>query len=605
MLSGGHAIVVDFGIAKAVGDARERGRSRATGSSLGTPAYMAPEQAAGDENVDHRADIYAVGAVLFEMVEGSPAFAGTWQQVMMDKMARDAPSLASRANRVARPHRLVARCLSRDVADASGQRRRIARRRFAACRDQIAPRATGGARGDRRRGGTRCEALRVRVHSRSPLAMGTRDRDSDHSAHDGSRPAGLGLRRRHARRRASAKGLDARRADGTTWTQRQTFLSEPSGADRDARLARRHDALDAGRHDAHRRGPDSAQRVVLPLLEAWLPPSDDHGRADRRQLRADPQPDPLRRLTDPDSDMVLLPRPCSSPRSTDFRAAPLELSDFLMDRLEITNRQYKAFVDAGGYTTREWWDSTIVRERRADRVEDVAMKLFVDRAGRPGPSTWEGGAPVDSTGDLPVGGVSWYEARAYARFARKELPTVFEWNAAAIPDAARWLVVKRPLRVDESGAWRERRESVGPRGVYDMAGNVREWTENAREPRRAATSWAADGAIRSTSSPRCMRSPTRPLGDQRDSPRTAAGLERDLAAARASDWRSGDFSAVRPVDDATFRGFLTQYDYDRTPLNASVVDARHDAARLGSRRHRVRHPAATRECPPCSFCPSV
>ena len=88
---------------------------------------------------------------------------------------------------------------------------------------------------------------------------------------------------------------------------------------------------------------------------------------------------------------------------------------------------------------------------------------------------------ADGTEDLPVGGVSWYEARAYARFAGKELPTVVEWNAAAIPEAARWVVPQgryeatSPVRGgDERG--------VSPRGVYDMAGNVREWTVNAREP---------------------------------------------------------------------------------------------------------------------------
>src|SRR4029079_13517364 len=86
-------------------------------------------------------------------------------------------------------------------------------------------------------------------------------------------------------------------------------------------------------------------------------------------------------------------------------------------------------------------------------------------------------------------------ARAYARFVHKELPTVFEWNAAAIPEAARWVVPHG--RYDATGPVRggDRRNAggtgpaaggprrnVSPRGVYDMAGNVREWTVNAREP---------------------------------------------------------------------------------------------------------------------------
>ena len=117
LLSGGHAVVVDFGIAKAVGEAREDATLTSEGMSLGTPAYMAPEQAAGEHTVDHRADVYAVGAMLFEMLSGTPPFTGSWQQIMMEKMAKDAPSLATRWPAAPAPLvQLVARCLARDPA---------------------------------------------------------------------------------------------------------------------------------------------------------------------------------------------------------------------------------------------------------------------------------------------------------------------------------------------------------------------------------------------------------------------------------------------------------------------------------------------------------
>jgi len=82
LLSGGTAVVTDFGIAKAIaaargGDHPERD-SAATltqiGTSIGTPAYMAPEQAAGDPNIDHRADLYAFGCMLYELLAGRPPF---------------------------------------------------------------------------------------------------------------------------------------------------------------------------------------------------------------------------------------------------------------------------------------------------------------------------------------------------------------------------------------------------------------------------------------------------------------------------------------------------------------------------------------------------
>jgi len=74
LLSGNHAVVADFGVAKAVSQAKGQSGLTSVGVALGTPAYMAPEQAAGDPNIDHRADIYALGAMAYEMLTGRPPF---------------------------------------------------------------------------------------------------------------------------------------------------------------------------------------------------------------------------------------------------------------------------------------------------------------------------------------------------------------------------------------------------------------------------------------------------------------------------------------------------------------------------------------------------
>jgi predicted esterase len=168
-----------------------------------------------------------------------------------------------------------------------------------------------------------------------------------------------------------------------------------------------------------------------------------------------------------------------------------------------------------------------------------------------------------------VGGVSWYEARAYARFVGKELPTVYEWNAAAVPEAGRWVV---PLgRYYSTGPVRGGTRGVGPRGVYDLTGNVREWTVNATTP---GNRYILGGGWNDPSyqyseifaQPELNRSATngirlvRRLGQGRDIARASApvpGLVRD-------------YSKARPVDDATFRGYLALYEYDRTPLSARV-----------------------------------
>ncbi|HSA57420.1 MAG TPA: protein kinase, partial [Gemmatimonadaceae bacterium] len=82
MLSGRHALVTDFGVAKALSEATGSAAMTTTGIALGTPAYMAPEQATADPAVDHRADIYAVGVIAYELLTGKPPFEGSPHQVL-------------------------------------------------------------------------------------------------------------------------------------------------------------------------------------------------------------------------------------------------------------------------------------------------------------------------------------------------------------------------------------------------------------------------------------------------------------------------------------------------------------------------------------------
>ncbi|MFQ5791980.1 MAG: SUMF1/EgtB/PvdO family nonheme iron enzyme [Acidobacteriota bacterium] len=89
---------------------------------------------------------------------------------------------------------------------------------------------------------------------------------------------------------------------------------------------------------------------------------------------------------------------------------------YWMDRYEVTNRQFKKFVEQGGYRERRLWAHPIVLEGRVVPWEE-AITSFVDRTGRPGPSAWELGTFPDGKGDFPVGGISWHEAAAYCEYA--------------------------------------------------------------------------------------------------------------------------------------------------------------------------------------------
>jgi len=119
MLSGRHALVTDFGVAKAVSEATGKNQLTTAGVALGTPAYMAPEQAAADPHLDHRVDIYAVGAMGYELLTGRPPFIGMTPQQVLAAHVTQAPDPVTRY-RAAVPAALegvLMRCLAKRASD--------------------------------------------------------------------------------------------------------------------------------------------------------------------------------------------------------------------------------------------------------------------------------------------------------------------------------------------------------------------------------------------------------------------------------------------------------------------------------------------------------
>jgi eukaryotic-like serine/threonine-protein kinase len=129
LLSSGTATVTDFGIAKAISAARAEGADLGAtltqvGTSIGTPTYMAPEQAVGDVNTDHRADLYAFGVMAYELLAGAPPFrADTPARLVaahLGEVPRDLGSL--REDCPAPLADLVMRCLAKDPGDRPSAR---------------------------------------------------------------------------------------------------------------------------------------------------------------------------------------------------------------------------------------------------------------------------------------------------------------------------------------------------------------------------------------------------------------------------------------------------------------------------------------------------
>ncbi|MEX2142759.1 MAG: SUMF1/EgtB/PvdO family nonheme iron enzyme [Pirellulales bacterium] len=164
--------------------------------------------------------------------------------------------------------------------------------------------------------------------------------------------------------------------------------------------------------------------------------------------------------------------------------AVVRVDSLYMDRYPVTNEQYQAFVDAGGYEQSSIWHPEIL----------PAVLDFVDKSGMPGPRYWENGRYPPGKAKHPVTGVSWYEASAYARWIGKRLPSDAEWVKAAswpvaVGNSTRrqrrypWGQAMDRERANLWSAWcggavsvEEFPEGVSVGGVYQLIGNVWEWT---------------------------------------------------------------------------------------------------------------------------------
>ncbi len=273
--------------------------------------------------------------------------------------------------------------------------------------------------------------------------------------------------------------------------------------------------------------------------------------------------------SDVPDDMVRIPGGEISVGSPGLEALPaVQVGDYYLDRHEVTNREYAAFVEAGGYEDPVYWEHRFREDGRTLSFAEATAR-FTDRTGRPGPATWEGGSYPPGSADHPVGGLSWYEAAAYARFVGESLPTVYHWYHAA----STWL---SPYIIASSNYGGEGPAPVGEYdglarfGAYDMAGNVREWVWNEAANGRhlLGGGWNDEPYtfIDAISQPAFDRSSTNGIRLARFTEDT--GLE---AARSPIPFPYRDYGAEKAVDDATFALYRRMYDYDRRPLDLGPV----------------------------------
>jgi pimeloyl-ACP methyl ester carboxylesterase len=244
------------------------------------------------------------------------------------------------------------------------------------------------------------------------------------------------------------------------------------------------------------------------------------------------------------------------------------VSAYWIDKYEVTNREFKKFVDSGGYQKREFWKESFIRDGRVLSWQG-AMAQFRDATGRPGPSTWQLGTYAEGTADFPVGGVSWYEAAAYAEFVGKSLPTIYHWYRAANMGLYSDILGLSnfgghgPVRV---GSY----SGLGPFGTYDMAGNVKEWTLNATGDRRYILGGAWDEPRYRYSDPDARKPFDRSATFGFRCVKYVSALPKVLAEPTGDLQIATDRRRDRPADDRAFQIYLRLHSYDKTDLKSAV-----------------------------------